>query len=119
MEQAKADALKSVGVDLPTVMERFVDNENLYFKCLGKYLNNTDYQGMLDAIEGNDPQTAFAKSHSLKGVTANLGFDPLYEDLKILVDVFRAGRLDYDPENLQKIRDEYEAVFNVIKTVLA
>ena len=42
--------LESLGVDLEETLERFVDNEELYLRCLGKLLQDKNYNGMFDIL---------------------------------------------------------------------
>jgi len=80
--------LTSLGVDIEPTLERFVENEALYFKCLRTFVSNHDYPDLLSAIECGDVNMCFDAAHALKGVTANLGFNNLYEQIKIITEVF-------------------------------
>ena len=118
MDAEKKSALEGLGVDFVPTMERFVDNEGLYLKCLDKLLADKNYGMLLEAIRDGDVNAAFEASHALKGVSANLGLDRLYRELKIIVEVFRSGSLDYDPENFERLKAVYEETTATIKEVL-
>jgi len=109
--------LESLGVDLEETLERFVDNEELYLRCLGKLLQDKNYNGMFEAIDSKDPSAAFDAAHALKGVTANLGLNRLYLEMKEITEVFRAGSLDYDSGNMERIKKDYEEVVDTIKAL--
>lgn len=106
--------LTSIGVDIEPTLERFVDNETLYFKCLRTFMSNKEYPGLLLAIEEKDVNAAFDYAHALKGVTANLGFNNLFNQVNIITEVFRSGSLNYDPNNLTAIKKEYDTVIDTI-----
>lgn len=107
--------LVSLGVDLGETLERFVDNEELYFRCLRKILDDKNYSSMCEAIDNNDAKAAFDYAHALKGVSANLGLNKVYSEMKIITEVFRAGLMDYDPENLARLKAAYEEAVDTIK----
>lgn len=109
--------LKALGVDLNETLERFVENEALYFKCLNKLAADTNYSNMLKGIEEKNAEMAFEGAHALKGVSANLGLNKLYEEMKIITEVFRAGSLDYDKANLEAIKGNYDEAINTINTL--
>lgn len=108
--------LEALGVDIDTTLERFVENEALYFKCLRTFVSNHDYDDLIAAIDNNDANACFDSAHALKGVTANLGFNNLYEEIKIITEVFRIGSMNYDPENLNAIKEEYQLVIDTIRS---
>ncbi len=118
MQPRQIEILENLGVDIAVTLERFVGNENLYFKCIGKLLNSEDYSNMIKAIENKDVAKSFEYSHSLKGVVANLGFDDCFNSIQPLVEVFRAGRMDYDAEMLEKVKNEYEKVIEAINKLI-
>lgn len=117
MKEENKNKLMFLGVNLEETLERFIDNEDLYFRCLNKFLDDKNYAEMIRCIEAKDAEGAFEASHALKGVSANLGLDKLYSQVKIIVEVFRGGNLDYDENNLQQIKNYYEEVIETIKTM--
>ncbi len=117
MTSEQKTKLESLGVDLEETLERFVDNEELYLRCLGKLLQDKNYNGMFEAIDSKDASAAFDAAHALKGVTANLGLNRLYLEMKEITEVFRAGSLDYDSGNMERIKKDYEEVVDTIKAL--
>lgn len=108
------EKLLDLGVDLEETLERFVGNEDLYLRCLKKLSNDKNYSSMLDAIDSKDASAAFEAAHALKGVSANLGLDKLYFEMKIITEVFRAGSIDYDKDNLERLIAAYNHAIEVI-----
>lgn len=117
MTQEVITKLSALGVDIDVTLERFVGNETLYLRCLKTFCSNTDYDEMLKSIESSDARPAFEAAHALKGVSANLGLNHLYEEVKVITEVFRAGSLDYDKNNLDKIKSEYNIAIDVINSL--
>lgn len=109
--------LEELGVNIDETLERFVDNEDLYFRCLNKLVDDKNYDNMNLAIEKKDPQAAFDAAHALKGVTANLGLDKLFKEMRIITEVFRAGSLEYDTDNMSKLRYAYDEAIDTIKNL--
>ncbi len=109
--------LNDLGVNIDETLERFVNNEELYVRCLHKLTNDKNFGLLKEALDENDATKAFEAAHALKGVTANLGLTPLFEELKVITEVFRAGSLDYDPDNLAKLEYEYKRALNNIEMI--
>ena len=107
--------LTSLDVNIEEVLERFIGNEMLYIKCLKKLLSDTNYDGMLRAIQAGNAAEAFECVHALKGVSANLGLQRLYNETRPITEVFRAGSLDYDKDNLYRLTAEYAEATEKIK----
>ncbi len=115
MTDDQVKKLEYLGVNLEETLERFVDNEALYLKCLNKLLEDKNYGNMLKGIEDNDAEAAFDAAHALKGVSANLGLNKLYSEMKIITEVFRSGSTDFDSKNLSRIDDSYKEAVRIIK----
>ena len=80
------------GANYIETMERFLGNEALYLRLLGKLFPNSELQKLGAALEADDKAGAFETSHTLKGVAGNLGLTPLYKALCALVEPLRAGK---------------------------
>lgn len=117
MTQEQTNKLCMLGVNLDEVMERFISNEALYFKCLHKLEDDHNFQGMKDAIVASDAKAAFDGAHALKGVVANLGLNNLYKEIAEITEVFRAGQLNFDPNNMERLKEAYNEAISVIKTL--
>ena len=117
MLESQKEKLLSLDVDLDETLERFVGNENLFFKCLNRFLEDTNYHQLLAAIDIKDAKVAFEAAHALKGVSANLGLTYLYEEIRVITEVFRAGSLDFEPENMERLKAAYANVITVIDSL--
>lgn len=109
--------LVRLGVDLEAVLDVFCNNEEAYIVCLHKFAADKSYNCMLDAIRNNDVDKAFEAAHSLKGVSGNLGFTELFDEVAIITEVFRNKSMDYDINNLENIRNNYKKVIDIIENI--
>lgn len=99
----KLDKLRSMGVDIDDAMERLMGNEQLYIKLVGTLLNDENFDMLYDALKDNDAKKAFHCAHTIKGITANMGFTPLYDlSVKIVEPLrsFNNSGIDYNINEL-------------------
>ncbi len=109
------NALKNIGVDVDSTMERFMHNETLYKKFLLKFPNDNNINLMLTQIENKDYETAASTAHTLKGVTGNLGITPLYEKFTSIVNDLRNNVYDNLEDDCKYIVEHYDEFCEVMK----
>lgn len=117
MKDTQKEKLEALGVNINDTLERFVGNEDLYFRCLNKLIDDKNYDNMTLAIRNNDAQASFDAAHALKGVSANLGLDFLYKEMKVITEVFRAGSMNYDASNMERIKKAYTDAIETIRSL--
>ncbi|MDD3253967.1 MAG: Hpt domain-containing protein [Lachnospiraceae bacterium] len=76
-------------LDYADGLKRFSNMEMLYHKHLKKFLTDTTYQQLVDAMQQQDYETAFRQAHTLKGVTGNLSLVGFYDKLIPFVEALR------------------------------
>lgn len=81
--------LSQYGVNWTEVMERFVDDEELYFDCLHSFMEDPAFSELENAIRNREYEQAFDHAHTLKGVAGNLGLAPLFVAMGGLVEPLR------------------------------
>lgn len=86
------DKLKDMGCDIDAAMGRFLNNEDFYARCFKKYIDDPSFDGLAAALESKDPVEVFEQSHTLKGVSANMGVTPVYDEVVIIVEAVRGGK---------------------------
>ena len=84
----------SIKVDPENVYHRFGNNELLLAKFLKKFLNDTTFLQLTEAIEKNDLEAIFRTAHTLKGLCGNFDFKELYEYSSKIVECYRAEEYD-------------------------
>ena len=72
------ESYENIGSNFEEVLRR-LGSEALVKRFALKFLNDTSFQDLKDALVKKDGETAFRAAHTLKGVCLNLGFDRLYE----------------------------------------
>ncbi len=102
--------LSDYGVDLSSTMERFVGNEELYQKCFDMFLSDDNMRLLAEALSRQDYEAAFNAAHTLKGITANMGFAPLLKPVSALVEALRAGDHTNLDAQYAAVAAEYEKV---------
>lgn len=83
------DKLSAYGVNIEEVMERFVNDEDLYYTCLLSFMEDTSFKTLSEAIENGDFTCAFEQAHTLKGVSANLGLTGILKAISSIVESLR------------------------------
>lgn len=81
--------LEENGADVDTTLKRFMNNEKLYLKFIFKFLDDGNYNGIQENIAKQNYKAVFEYAHSLKGVSSNLGLDPITEDVVQLTEQVR------------------------------
>lgn len=90
--------LKQLGCDTQSGVRRCMDNEAFYLMLVDKGLASNDPEKLKNALDLGDLDTAFALSHSMKGVYGNLSLTPLFNLLSELTELLRARtQMDYGP----------------------
>lgn len=77
------------GADVEGALHRFMGNGALYLKFLTKFRNDTNYAGLTESLDQENYEEAFKYAHTLKGVSANLGLDPICRPVSALTELLR------------------------------
>lgn len=92
MDEAFKNALKEAGADVETTVRRFMGNEAMYEKFLKKLLDNPNFDNLNVNMEAKNYEEAYKDAHTLKGVAANLGLDPVQKTTSDLVEELRGKK---------------------------
>lgn len=107
----KIDILVKYGIDYKTTMERFMNDSELYIRCIEMFPEDDNFAALDEAMKKKDYDTAFLCAHTLKGVTGNLGLTPLYRSIYELVEALRAKKYS-DADSFYKTFVEEKAKFD-------
>ncbi len=110
-------AYEKMGADYKGVLTRFM-NEALVTRFAGKFLTDTSFDDLKNALAAKDVATAFRAAHTLKGVCLNLGFDNLYKPSSELTEVLRAGTMDGSEELMKQVEEQYAVTINALHEAL-
>ena len=119
MDEKFRRQLEEGGADVEATLKRFMGNDAIYQKFLGKFPNDPNYANLGTNIESGNFEEAYKCAHALKGVVGNLGLTPIFENVSTLVEELRnKANADVDAvranEEWQKIKTVYEQFIAII-----
>ena len=106
----------SLGGDYEDALGRLM-NDNMIRRFIRKFPNDKSYGELKAAFENNDVEAAFSAAHTLKGVTANLGFVKLHKAACELTELLRPKQGMPAEEKFKLVRDCYEEVIAALEKV--
>ncbi len=109
--------MKKAGIDADSVISRLGGDVELYMTICLKFINDPTFSNILLAVAENNLSEAGIHIHTLKGVSANLGFirlkalcDTLLEELK------NKSYFDFNID-LCRLKKDYHSLISYLKTV--
>ena len=119
MDDKFRQQLEECGADVETTLKRFMNNDAIYQKFLGKFPNDPNYANQGTKQEARAFEEAYKCAHALKGVVGNLGLTPIYEKVSTLVEELRNKAAEdvntaRANELWQDIKKTYEKFIDVI-----
>lgn len=115
MKDTSKEALASLGMNLDQTLARFVGNEALLFRFLGRFADDKTFSQLTDAMASGDREQAFHAAHTLKGVAGNLGLDNLFNAVSPLVEALRAEVAADTGAMYAKVKTAYETALSIIQ----
>ena len=112
------EELREKGVELESVMRRFLGKEDMYLKFLKRFLEDDSYRKMQGYLKEYDVDEAFKACHTLKGVVTNLGLDGIMKTVIPITEKLRAGSLEGILELQKQLEEEYETVVSILNKYL-
>ncbi|MCI5773279.1 MAG: Hpt domain-containing protein [Erysipelotrichaceae bacterium] len=108
------DSLVNIGVNCDEALERFMQNEKLYKKCLKKLLDDKNFEQLQIALNAEKLEEAIVYAHTLKGVCANLAIEPLYKMFGEMVAKLRSSALQEALDINEDAKTYYEKLIMVL-----
>ena len=102
-------------------VEKRLPSVGLVRKFIVKFLDDDSYSKLCLAMQNGQWEEAFRAAHTLKGVSANLGFSRLLASAGELTELLRAetetipGRA---AALLEEVKQDYELIVSVIRAYL-
>lgn len=103
----------SVGGDYCEVFGR-MPSDAMIQKFVFKFLEDSTYHDLNQAVEAKDLSAAFRAAHTLKGLAYNLGFEMLGNAASDLTEQLRGATSFPDVNYLEKVNDVYHTTVNAI-----
>ena len=114
MDADRKKFLEEKGFDVDGTMKRFLNNENLYLKCLRKFLDDASYDKLREAYEKGNCKEAFEGAHTMTGFVSNLGINKMYHQLIPMVEKLRVQDMSLDDE-MEHLAVLYEETYKIIE----
>lgn len=114
MEQEKYDRLRAAGIGVDEALGRFMNNEALFIRFLGKFADDRSHAGLKEALGQGDVKAAFEAAHTLKGVAGNLSLERLYRAAAAQTELLREGRLEEARAAMAETDEAYRLVMEAI-----
>ena len=115
MDQMRKDRLIEAGVDVNQALERFLGSEAMLERFLGKFLSDTNYPKLCQAVEAQDWEGALTAAHTLKGMCGNLSMNRLFSLFTRQVSALRGGDLAGAKALMEEIVPAYDAAAAAIQ----
>lgn len=114
------ECYQKLGGDYAQVEKR-LPGIHLIRRFIAKFLDDGSYPELCRAMEQGQTEEVFRAAHTLKGVSANLGFDRLTASSGELTELLR-GKTDGIPTEavplLDMVRQDYELTADAIRAYL-
>ena len=119
MNGKQKEFLAKSGINLTDGLVYFSENERLYEKYLFRFLEEPTFPELFKAIEEDRREDARRAAHSLKGITATLGFTSLNTSVKAQEFEFKNGRWEEGNQYTYELKKEYARIISVLRAVKA
>lgn len=119
MNGKQKEFLTKSGINLTDGLVYFSENERLYEKYLFRFLEEPTFPELFKAIEEDRREDARRAAHSLKGITATLGFTSLNTSVKAQEFEFKNGRWEEGNQYTDELKKEYARIISVLRAVKA
>ena len=119
MNGKQKEFLAKSGINLTDGLVYFSENGRLYEKYLFRFLEEPTFPELFKAIEEDRREDARRAAHSLKGITATLGFTSLNTSVKAQEFEFKNGRWEEGNQYTDELKKEYARILSVLRAVKA
>ena len=117
MQARMKEKLGEAGIDISVALARFMGNETLLERFLKKFLDDTNYEKLVAAMDAKQQEEALTAAHTLKGITGNLAMTELFALLTEQVAAFRADDWDGAVNLMPEISKSYETICAALKAL--
>lgn len=120
MDETFRKQMEENGADVETTLKRFMGNEKMYMKYIMKFLDDKNFDSIRENLESQNYEAVFNAAHTLKGVTANLGLNPVNAASAEISELLRgkaASEVDAEKVNavFVELTESYERFRKVLE----
>lgn len=109
--------LEQVGVNTTAALTRLVRNKKMYKRILNNFLFDTNFKDLETSILKKEYDKAMFSAHTLKGISGNLGMEPLFSELDEMVKKIYNNNLGEIDSVFSQISVVYHSIYNVIEEI--
>lgn len=103
------------GESYDDLLSRLGCDEKIVYNAVKEFMLDLHYIRLLHAIENRDTETAFKAAHTMKGISANLGFTTMYSAFSLVTEELRSGNIEKAAELMTRATDEYQKIIAAFK----
>ena len=111
------EAMVKLGMNKEETLYRFSGSSELLMHFIKRFPLDTTFSELLKAIQLNDWKKIEIATHTLKGVSGNLGFTELYRYCTALVEEVRLKKYEEAEKTKNEVISSYNKVITVIKQI--
>lgn len=115
------ECYQQLGGDYAALKTR-LPSDSLIKRFITRFLDDSSYAELCDALQKGRRAEAFRAAHTLKGVCANLAFDQLGTSVSVLTELLRPEGASVPDDALfiwNEVKLDYESTVKAIRACLA
>lgn len=119
MEKELIIKFNNSGIDIESVLNRFMGNEQLLNTFLAKFIQTTDFEKLRQQVSNLDWENAYVTAHHLKGQCANFSFTELFNLLTEQLEALRNEDYEKVTSLIPPIFIEKQKVIQIVESYLS
>ncbi|MBO5473888.1 MAG: Hpt domain-containing protein [Lachnospiraceae bacterium] len=114
MDELLKEQLEENGANIEAAINRFMGNEEVLLKFLLGLKEDENFPQLRASLEEENFAEAFKRAHSIKGVYANLGLDPIAGAASAMTELLRGREAEeIDREELWEMNEALEEAYEL------
>lgn len=119
MDETFRKQMEENGADVETTLKRFMGNEKMYMKYIMKFLDDKNFDSIRENLESQNYEAVFNAAHTLKGVTANLGLNPVNAAASEISELLRGkAAAEVNAEKVEAVFAELSESYERFRKIL-
>lgn len=111
------EALNAANVDVEVTLHRFGGNETLLERFVRKFPSDETFSQLEQSVEEKQFDAMERAAHTLKGTSANLGFQELSDRCAALVSAIRQDSKEDAEPLFGRIAEEYHKIMELVAAI--